>query len=91
MGEGKRFTTVHSRYHVGCSCCGLVVAVAKKREAIRMMREHMDRHPEPDDRTFSVFDSMCKGGARFVYGGRIYNGIRSHGLGVAYPVAAPTA
>ena len=81
-----RFTTVHDRYHVGCSCCGLVTTEAKKNPAIDVMIGHMKRHPEDDELTFVVFDSMHRGGSRAVYGGRIHNHVSSHGFGVGYSV-----
>lgn len=91
MEEGKRRATVHDRYHIGCSCCGLVSTAPKKREAIKLMVGHMDRHPELDERMFSVFDSMHRSGGRVIYGGRIYNGIRGHVIGVGYQTGRASA
>jgi hypothetical protein len=86
MSEPKKFTTVHSRFQVVCSCCGLVESYAKKREAMRKMIDHMEQHPVTETETFAVYDLMAKGGGRTKYGGRIHNGIRSHGIGVGYSV-----
>jgi hypothetical protein len=82
----KRATAIDYRYHVGCDCCGLVEAVARKADAMRVMRRHMEQHELTETLSFSVFDTMYKGGGRIVFGGSIYNGIRSHGFGVGYDV-----
>ena len=46
------------------------------------MVAHMDRHELSETVEFSVYDSMHRCGGRVVYGGRIFNGSRSHGIGV---------
>jgi hypothetical protein len=82
----KRFTTVHCRFQIVCSTCGLVEAVGKKSEAMRKMNNHLAEHPKSDTLTTAVYDLMAKGGGRTVYGGRIHGGIVSHGFGVGYTV-----
>lgn len=80
----QRFTTVHCRFQVTCECCGLVEAYPKKNAAIQALIRHLGRHELSETLIFSVYDLMAKGGGKNVYGGRIHNGIRSHGIGVGY-------
>ena len=82
-------STIDNRYHVGCSCCGLVSAEQRKRRAINAMIDHMGEHKE--DQTFSVYDSMHRGGPRVVYSGRIHAGVKSHWSGVPVENTAATA
>ena len=86
----KRFTTVHSRYQVICSCCGLVTHEQRKQAAKDAMVAHMNQHDEPELK-LSVYDLMHRRGGRIVYGGRIYGGVKSHGLGVGYDTATGKA
>lgn len=80
----KRFTTVHSRYQVCCSCCGSVEHVAKKNEAIQRMKYHIKSHPSSDTITTCVYDLMHRGGGRIVFGGDIQYGLRGWGIGIGY-------
>lgn len=82
--ERRRTTTVHCRFQVLCQCCGLVECLPRKREAIARMIGHMSQHALSETLTFEVYDLMSKrAGTKTIYGGRIHNGTRSHGIGVA--------
>jgi len=59
----KKFTTVHSRYQISDSCCGLVEVATSFREASEVARRHASRHAKDgDDSTLRVeiFDVMAR-------------------------------
>lgn len=47
------------------------------------MTLHLDAHERTETITTAVYDLMSKNGQTQVYGGRIYEGVRSYGYGVA--------
>lgn len=81
--SGPRRTTVHDRYQICDECCGFVASESRKRDAINRMIRHMDSHDPSETLTFSVYDLMGRKDRNNVYGGRIYQRVRSHGVGVA--------
>ncbi len=59
----KRFTTVHDRYEVGDSCCGLVSTETSLKKASALAVTHAEKHSKEEGNTVtvvSVFDRMAR-------------------------------
>lgn len=75
----KRRTTVHNRFHVCCSICGLVTAEQRTSIARAAMLGHLSEHPLTENVETDVWDSMAKNGITVKYRGRIRDGVMSQG------------
>lgn len=59
----KRFTTVHDRYEVGDSCCGLVTTETSLKKATAIAIAHSEKHSREEGNTVTVvnvFDRMAR-------------------------------
>ncbi len=57
-----QFTTVHNRYRISDSCCGLVETATSLKKALEIAKNHADRHSKDADKstkTVVVFDVMA--------------------------------
>jgi hypothetical protein len=62
MEEKRRFTTVHDRFQICDTCCGLVETATTRDEALRIARAHWSEHPGNEVIFVDVFDVMARRG-----------------------------
>ena len=59
----RQFTTVHDRYQISDSCCGMVETATSLKKASELAKNHADRHAVDHDNTTTVvivFDVMAR-------------------------------
>ena len=63
MKMPRQFTTVHDRYQISDSCCGMVETATSLKKASEIAQNHADRHSKEADestKTVVVFDVMAR-------------------------------
>lgn len=57
--------------------------VSRKHESFGRVKSHLDKHELSETVSIVSYDLMHKSGNGLVYGARIFQGIKSYGIGVA--------